>query len=208
MQFDTLIILYHGSSVGEKDAGPAEPASSAKKKPSGTKSNKKQSTKKVASDHEKQKSSSKGASNSRSKEPNKEKATRDKTSSKLPPNFPPGNLMGALPNSPYALGGSMGAPLGSVNSGTSSVYGYGGLPIAPPPNGNTSNFLAGSSHIPPAQRAGPYIPYFPQACKPSYVFTDLLIITIFKSMRSSYSCAIIEVTKNFYLQALGISHVC
>ena len=115
--------------------------------------------------------------------------------------------MGALPNSPYALGGSMGSPPGSVNSGTSSVYGYGGLPIAPPPNGNTSNFLAGSSHIPPAQRAGPYIPYFPQACKPSYVFTDAQIITI-KVMSLSCSCAILELTVNLYLQALGISHVC
>ena len=180
VKLNILIILYHGLCVGEKDVATAEAASSAKKKPPNKKSSKKQSTKKVASDHEKQKSSSKGASNSRSKEPHKEKSTRDKTSSKLPPNFPPGNLMGALPNSPYALGGSMGSPPGSVNSGTSSVYGYGGLPIAPPPNGNTSNFLAGSSHIPPAQRAGPYIPYFPQACKPSYVFTDSQIITIFK----------------------------
>ena len=68
-------------------------------------------------------------------------------------------------NIPFAtgIGNTLGSS-GSVSTG-SSVYGYGGLPIAPPPNGNSANFMA--THVPPAQRAGPYIPYFPQAIKPS-----------------------------------------
>ena len=60
---------------------------------------------------------------------------------------------------------TLGGASGSISAGSSSVYGYGGLPIAPPPNGNSGNFV--TTHIPPAQRAGPYIPYFPQAIKPS-----------------------------------------
>ena len=77
--------------------------------------------------------------------------------------FPSRNMM----NTPNvsAIGTSFPAPA-SISGGSASVYGYGGLPIAPPPNGN-ANFLATNSHIPPAQRAGPYIPYFPQPCKPS-----------------------------------------
>ena len=48
-----------------------------------------------------------------------------------------------------------------LSGGTTSVYGYGGLPIAAPPNNSARNYLSAQAHIPPAQRAGPYIPYFP-----------------------------------------------
>ena len=77
--------------------------------------------------------------------------------------------MNTAVNAPYAsaLENSMAIPSVPMSSGNSSVYGYGGLPIAPPLNGNSTSFLSASSHIPPAQRAGPYIPYFPQASKPS-----------------------------------------
>ena len=63
------------------------------------------------------------------------------------------------------IGNSLSGSSGSIGTVSSSVYGYGGLPIAPPPSGNSANFV--STHIPPAQRAGPYIPYYPQAIKPS-----------------------------------------
>ena len=115
----------------------------------------------------KQSNSSKGAAHVRTSDPNNRMGALDKTSCS---SDVARNLIGTALNTPYisALENSINAPPVSVgNANASSVYGYGGLPIAPPPSGNSGNYLSASTHIPPAQRAGPYIPYFPQSCKTS-----------------------------------------
>ena len=139
--------------------------SPAKKKGQSNKNKKKQNTKKGTSSNSKQSNSSKGAASLRVTDLNNGNTSRDKTPTST---HQPRNMNTAV-NGPYAsaLGNSMAMPSVSINSGNPSVYGYGGLPIAPPLNGNSTGLLSASSHIPPAQRAGPYIPYFPQASKPS-----------------------------------------
>ena len=138
--------------------------SPAKKRGQTNKGKKKQNTKKSTS-NTKQANPSKGSSNQRNADLSNGNTSRDKptASAHLPRN------MNALLNAPYGatLGNSMAVPAVSISSANSSVYGYGGLPTAPPISGNSSSFMPASSHIPPAQRAGPYIPYYPQASKPS-----------------------------------------
>ena len=133
------------------------------KKRAQNKNKKKQSTRKGGVNTGKQMNSSKGPAKFPTAGLNNGSTLQNQTrgSSGLPSR--------SMMNTPHvsALGTSIPAPPVSMSGATASVYGYGGLPIAPPPNGNTSNFLATSTHIPPAQRAGPYIPYFPQPCKPS-----------------------------------------
>ena len=135
------------------------------KKRTQNKAKKKQSTKKVSVTSGKQSNSSKGAANIRSTDLNNGTSSQDKTSGSTYPS----RTLNTTSNASYvsALGNSMVAPPVSISGGPASVYGYGGLPIAPPPNGNPGSFMSSSTHIPPAQRAGPYIPYFPQPCKPS-----------------------------------------
>ena len=137
------------------------------KKKSSCKSKKKQGAKKGNSCSGRQSNSSKGASNVRTADSVNKATSQAKSSCLSGVNR---NQMSNVLNSPYVstLGNSITAPPLSMGSGNnSSVYGYGGLPIAPPTSGNSANFLGASTHIPPAQRAGPYIPYFPQSCKPS-----------------------------------------
>ena len=139
--------------------------SPAKKKSQSNKNKKKQNTKKGTTSNSKQSNSSKGATNNRMTDVNHGSTSKDKTTAST---HQPRN-MNTLAHAPYAsaMASSMAVPSVPISSGNPSVYGYGGLPIAPPLNGNATGFLSSSSHIPPAQRAGPYIPYFPQASKPS-----------------------------------------
>ena len=140
----------------------SEVESPAKKKVQNKNSKKKQNSKKntpSSSGKQATTASKRGATNSRVGGLNNRAITQNRTMGSG--GFPYRTMNTTTTNMVSGTLDSLSAPTVPLSGGTTSVYGYGGLPIAAPPNNSAGNYLSAQAHIPPAQRAGPYIPYFP-----------------------------------------------
>ena len=139
----------------------SEAESPAKKKVQNKNSKKKQNSKKntpSSSGKQGTTTSKRGATTSRVGGLNNRAITQNRT---MGSGAFPHRTMNTTTNMASGTFNSLSASSLPLNGGTTSVYGYGGLPIAAPPNNSARNYLSAQAHIPPAQRAGPYIPYFP-----------------------------------------------